>query len=243
MERVVYDRMAELDQVHWWYRARREILADLIARRIAPPKDARILEVGCGTGHNLEMLRRFGRVEGIEVDPAARELATLRLGQPIMDAPLPMLTGVPDRAYDMVAILDVIEHIDEDVAGMRALASKMKPRAKMLITVPAFPWMWSAHDVVNHHKRRYTRGTLRALVSDAGLKLEMMSWFNSLLFPLAATARLAGRMTGKEDSDDALPPAPVNKMLEWMFGLERYALGRLPFPPGVSLVAIASNAP
>lgn len=240
MERVVYDRMAELDQIHWWYRARREILADLIARRIAPPKDARILEVGCGTGHNLEMLKRFGRVEGIEVDPAARQLASLRLGQPIMDAPLPTLAGVPDRAYDMVAILDVIEHIDEDVQGMRALAGKMKPGAKMLITVPAFPWMWSAHDVVNHHKRRYTRKTLRALVEDAGLKLEMMSWFNSLLFPLAATARLAGRLTGKEDSDDALPPAPLNKALEWMFGLERYALGRLPFPPGVSLVAIAS---
>jgi SAM-dependent methyltransferase len=240
MERVVYDRMAELDQIHWWYRARREILADLIARRIAPPGDARILEVGCGTGHNLEMLRRFGTVEGIEVDPAARQLASLRLGQPIMDAPLPTLAGVPDRAYDMVAILDVIEHIDEDVAGMRALAGKLKPGAKMLITVPAFPWMWSAHDVVNHHKRRYTRRTLRALVDDAGLKLEMISWFNSLLFPLAATARLAGRLTGKDDSDDKLPPGPVNKALEWMFGLERYALGRLPFPPGVSLVAIAS---
>jgi SAM-dependent methyltransferase len=239
MERVVYDRMAELDQVHWWYRARREILADLIVRRIKPPRDARILEVGCGTGHNLEMLRRFGRVEGIEVDPAARQLASVRLGQPIIDAPLPELPGIADRAYDMAAILDVIEHVDEDVAGMRALARKMKPGAKILITVPAFPWMWSAHDVVNHHKRRYTRKTLRALVEDAGLKLEMLSWFNSLLFPLAATARLAGRLTGKEDSDDKLPPGPINKTLEWMFSLERYALGRLPFPPGVSLVAIA----
>jgi len=86
----------------------------------------------------------------------------------------------------MAAILGVIEHIDEDVAGMRALAGKLKPGGKMLITVPAFPWMWSAHDVVNHHKRRYTRRTLRALVDDAGLKLEMMSWFNSLPFPLAA---------------------------------------------------------
>ncbi|MGQ0659782.1 class I SAM-dependent methyltransferase [Sphingosinicella sp.] len=240
MERVVYDRMAELDQVHWWYRARREILSDLIARRIAPPKDARILEVGCGTGHNLEMLNRFGRVEGIEVDPAARQLASMRLGQPIMDAPLPALPGVPNRAYDMIAILDVIEHIDEDVAGMRALAGKLKPGAKMLITVPAFPWMWSAHDVVNHHKRRYTKSTLRALVDEAGLKLEMMSWFNSLLFPLAATARLAGRMTGHEASGDKLPLAPVNKTFEWIFRLERYALGRLPLPPGVSLVAIAS---
>ncbi len=240
MERIVYDRMAELDQVHWWYRARREILSDLIARRIALPADPRILEVGCGTGHNLEMLRRFGRVDGIEVDPAARELATARLGQPILDAPLPALPGIADGAYDMIAILDVIEHVEEDVAGMRALAGKLKPGGKMLITVPAFPFMWSAHDVVNHHKRRYTKKTLKALVADSGLKLEMMSWFNSLLFPLAATARLAGKVTGNKDSDDKLPPKPVNKLFEWTFGLERYALGRLPFPPGVSLVAIAS---
>ena len=100
--------------------------------------------------------------------------------------------------------------------------------------------MWSAHDVVNHHKRRYTRRTLKALVRDAGLKLEFMSWFNSLLFPLAAAARLAGRLTGKEDSDDKLPPRPVNWLFEKIFGLERYALGRVPFPPGVSLVAIVS---
>ena len=117
---------------------------------------------------------------------------------------------------------------------------KLRPGGRILITVPAHPWMWSAHDVVNHHKRRYTRKTLRAVVAEAGLKLEMMSWFNSLLFPLAAAARLAGRLTGKEDSDDKLPPAPVNALFEELFGLERYAIGRVPFPPGVSLVAIVS---
>jgi SAM-dependent methyltransferase len=240
MERIVYDRMAEIDQLHWWYRARRDILSALIDRRISLPSDPRILEVGCGTGHNLAMLRHFGRVDAIEVDGAAREIASKRLGHAVMDAPLPALAGVPDRTFDLIAILDVIEHIDEDVAGLEGLARKLKPGGKILITVPAFPWMWSAHDVVNHHKRRYTRKTLKALVRDAGLKLEFMSWFNSLLFPLAATARLAGRLTGKEDSDDKLPPRPVNWLFERIFGLERYALGRLPFPPGVSLVAIVS---
>jgi SAM-dependent methyltransferase len=240
MERIVYDRMAEIDQLHWWYRARRDILSDLIRRKIALPADARILEVGCGTGHNLDMLKAFGRVDAIEVDPAARAIATGRLGHDVLDAPLPALTGVADAAYDLIAILDVIEHIDEDRAGLESLARKLKPGGRILITVPAFPWMWSAHDVVNHHKRRYTRRTLRTLVADAGLRLDMMSWFNSLLFPLAATARLAGRVTGKTDSDDTLPPRPVNALFEWIFGLERYALGRLPFPPGVSLVAIVS---
>jgi SAM-dependent methyltransferase len=186
------------------------------------------------------MLERFGRADGIEIDPAARAVAEQRLGRPIGDAPLPELTGVPDGTYDMVAILDVLEHVEADREALASIARKLKPGGRILITVPAHPWMWSAHDEVNHHKRRYTRKTLRRVVSEAGLKLELMTWFNSLLFPLAAAARLAGRITGKEDSDDKLPPRPVNALFETLFGLERYAVGRLPMPPGVSLVAIAS---
>jgi SAM-dependent methyltransferase len=240
MERIVYERMAELDERHWWYRARRDILAELIARKITLPEDARILEIGCGTGHNLEMLRRFGRVDGIEIDPEARAIASKRLGQAVLDAPLPLLTGVEDRAYDLVAILDVLEHVEEDRDALASMERKLKPGGRVLITVPAFPWMWSAHDEVNHHKRRYTRSSLSEVVAEAGLKLEMMSWFNSVLFPLAAAARIAGRLTGKQDSDDKMPPAPINRLFETLFGLERYAIGRLPFPPGVSLVAIVS---
>jgi SAM-dependent methyltransferase len=238
MERIVYDRMAELDSRHWWYRARREILGDLIRRRIPLPRDARILEIGCGTGHNLVMLKRFGRVDAVEIDAAARAIASRRLGHAVMEAPLPALTGVEDRAYDLVAILDVLEHVEADREALESIARKLRPGGRILIAVPAHPWMWSAHDVVNHHKRRYTKETLRAVVAAAGLRLEMMSWFNSLLFPLAAAARFAGKVRRKEDSDDKLPPRPLNALFEAVFGLERYAIGRVPFPPGVSLVAI-----
>ena len=240
MERIVYDRMAELDERHWWYRARREILKELIERRIRLPQNPRILEVGCGTGHNLPMLGSFGRVDAIEVDGAARAIASRRLGHAVMDAPLPQLTGVPMHSYDLIAMLDVLEHVEEDRAALASLAQRLRPGGRILLTVPAHPWMWSAHDEVNHHKRRYTRRSLKAAVRDAGLRLEMLSWFNSLLFPLAAAARVAGRLTGKEDSDDTLPPAPVNRLFETLFGLERYAIGRVPFPPGVSLAAIVS---
>ncbi|HEY0627222.1 MAG TPA: methyltransferase domain-containing protein [Allosphingosinicella sp.] len=240
MERVVYDRMAELDERHWWYRARRRILEQLIRRRIGLPKDARILEIGCGTGHNVLMLKRFGEVDAIEIDPAARKLASERLGKEVGSAPLPELPGVPEAQYDMIAILDVLEHVPEDREALRSIARRLKPGGKILIAVPAHPWMWSAHDVVNHHQRRYTKQGLRRVIADAGLKLDMMSYFNSLLFPLAAAARLGGRITGKEDSDDKLPPAPVNKAFEWLFGLERYAIGRISLTPGVSLVAIVS---
>ena len=98
MERVVYQQMAELDDRHWWYRARREVLAALIRRETQLPSDAQILELGCGTGHNLAMLSGFGHVDGLELDEEARALSEKRLGRKVMSAPLPELAGVPDRA-------------------------------------------------------------------------------------------------------------------------------------------------
>lgn len=242
MERIVYDRMAELDSRHWWYRARRAVLARVIETRARPPAGARILEIGCGTGHNLDMLSRYGTVDAVEMDDAARAVASERLGRPALMATLPELEGVERGAYDLVAVLDVLEHVEEDRASLVSIAERLKPGGRILLTVPAHPWMWSAHDVVNHHKRRYTKKGLRAVIEAAGLEVELLSWFNSLLFPLAAAARLAGRVTGSKDSDDRLPPAPVNRAFEFLFGLERYAVGRVPLPPGVSLVAIASSA-
>jgi 2-polyprenyl-3-methyl-5-hydroxy-6-metoxy-1,4-benzoquinol methylase len=241
MERIVYDRMAEHDQRHWWYRARRDVLARLIETRIRPLAGARILEVGCGTGHNLDMLGRFGRVDATEIDAVARTMASTRLGRQVADAPLPALPGIAERSYDLIAILDVLEHVEDDRAALSAMAARLRPGGHILITVPAHPWMWSAHDEVNHHKRRYTKASLRAAVQGAGLRLDMLSWFNSLLFPAAAAARLVGRLSGKSDSDDSLPPAPVNALFEALFRLERYAIGRLPFPPGLSLAAIVSS--
>lgn len=241
MDRVVYDRMAAHDSTHWWYRARRDILADYLTRFAALPPRARILEIGCGTGHNLAMLARFGAVDAIEIDPTARAMAAARLGRPVGDAPLPELPGVA-RGYDLIAVLDVVEHIADDVAALAAMRERLAPGGVILITVPAHPWMWSAHDEVNHHHRRYTRRTLRAAIVAAGLTPEKLGWFNSLLFPLAAGARLLGRLTGREDSDDSPPPPLVNALFERVFRLERHLVGRVPMAPGVSIVALARPA-
>jgi SAM-dependent methyltransferase len=242
MDRIVYDRMAAHDTSHWWYRARRDILTDYLAREGGLPKDARILEIGCGTGHNLPMLAQFGSVDAIEIDPAARAIASQRLGKPVGDAPLPALTGVPRGAYDLIAVLDVVEHVEDDVAALASMADCLKPGGKILITVPAHQWMWSAHDVVNHHHRRYSKATLAAAIAKAGLADNGLRYFNSLLFPLAAASRIAGRITGKDDSDDSPPPKPVNALFERIFRLERHLVGRLPLPPGVSIVTLASKS-
>jgi 2-polyprenyl-3-methyl-5-hydroxy-6-metoxy-1,4-benzoquinol methylase len=240
MDRIIYDRMAEHDATHWWYRARRDVLASIIRRKISLPPVAHILEIGCGTGHNLGMLSAFGDVDAIEIDDAARGIAAKRLGRAVGASPLPALEGVADQSYDMIAILDVLEHVENDKAALKAMAQRLRAGGRILITVPQYPWMWSGHDVANHHHRRYTKATLRAVIAAAGLKLEMLQSFNSLLFPLAAADRLVARVTGREGSDDAPPPRPVNALFEKIFGLERYLVGRLPMPPGVSLVAIVS---
>ncbi|WBY07128.1 methyltransferase domain-containing protein [Sphingomonas sp. 7/4-4] len=240
MDRIVYERMAAHDTTHWWYRARRDILADYLIRWGGLPKDACILEIGCGTGHNLPMLAQFGEIDAIEIDETAGAKASERLGKPVGTSPLPELVGVEPGSYDLVAVLDVIEHVEDDVAALKAIAAALKPGGKILITVPAHQWMWSAHDVVNHHKRRYSKAGFEALLAKAGLQGRKLGYFNSLLFPVAVAARFAGKLMGKDDSDDSPPPKPLNTLFEGIFRLERHMVGRVPLPPGLSLIALAS---
>lgn len=240
MERSVYDQMAALDQRHWWYRARREVLAALIRRRACPRPGGAVLEIGCGTGHNLAMLAGFGSVDALELDPAARTIAEERLGKRIMESPLPQLKGVPSAHYDLIGAFDVIEHVADDHAALMSIARRLKPGGKLVMTVPAHQWMWSVHDEVNHHVRRYSRRALRRRIADTPLRLDALGYFNSLLFPLAVAERLASKLRGKNDSDLKLPPAPLNSLLEKTFALERHLIGRVPLPPGLSLFAIAS---
>ena len=241
MDRIIFDRMAALDQTHWWYVARRAILSDVIARVIKPPKDARILEIGCGTGHNFPVLTKFGQVDGLEVDDAARAIASERLGAAVGSARLPELPGIADASYDLIALLDVLEHIEGDLATLTSIKTKLRPGGRILLTVPANEWMWSAHDTVHHHYRRYNRATLNAVIAAAGLRVDMMSHFNSLLLPLAAAVRIAGKVTGRAEADDAQPAAPLNALFKGVFALERHLVGRIPLPAGVSLVAVLSG--
>ena len=237
---MIYDRMAEHDATHWWYRARRDVLAALIKRKIALPPIARILEIGCGTGHNLAMLSAFGDVDAIEIDDHSRGIAAQRLGRDVGASPLPELSGVVDQSYDMVAILDVLEHVEDDRAALKAIAARLRPGGSILLTVPQYPWMWTGHDAASHHFRRYTKATLRKVAEEAGLKLDLLQSFNSLLFPLAVVDRLAARVTGRTGSDDTPPPAPINSLFSKIFAFERHLIGRVPMPPGLSLIALAS---
>lgn len=238
MERKVYDQMAKLDGSHWWFTARRRILDGVIERIVRPPQGARILELGAGTGHNLAMLGRFGTVEASELDPVARELASARLGKPVLEAALPDLSMFPQGSYDLIALLDVLEHVPDDRASLAAIRLLLKPGGALLLTVPINPWMWTAHDVAHHHHRRYRKAEIARLAKNAGYEIELNSPFNTLLFPPIAAVRLLGKLSSKDDSDDAMPSPGINRALDTVFGLERSLIGRIPMPFGVSLVAV-----
>jgi SAM-dependent methyltransferase len=238
MDRAAYDRMAEIDRDHWWFVARRRIIARLIERHRPRAGPLRILEVGAGTGSNLELLQRYGTVDAIEPDAGARAFAEARSGLTLKGGYLP---DVPlnDGAYDLIVLLDVLEHIPGDVAALAYLRGKLAPGGRILVTVPGSPWMWSAHDVAHHHQRRYTAAGLRRVFTEAGLQPRFWTHFNSLLFPLVAAVRLAGKLIGREGGDDAMPPAPVNAALKAIFGAERHWVATFSIPFGVSMAMVA----
>lgn len=242
MDRAVFDRMAEIDDEHWWFAARREIIASLIERQAGRGRRLRILEVGCGTGSNLALLQRYGDVDAIEPDDPARALAAARSGLAVKGGLLPDGVQLDDGVYDLIVLLDVLEHIADDFGTLAALRSKLAPGGRLLATVPAAPWMWSAHDLAHHHQRRYTAGTLEEVFRAAGFRVRYRSHFNTLLFPLIAAARIAGRLFSRSGGDDAIPPPALNRLLTRLFGAERHLVGRGRFPFGVSLALVAEPA-
>jgi SAM-dependent methyltransferase len=233
MEPDAYREMAATEGRHWWFAGRRAILACLI-ERLGLPARADILELGCGTGGNLEMLARFGSVAAMETDDAARAIALEKTGGrfEIRAGRCPDQIPFPGKRFDLVCMIDVLEHVEEDVATLEALRALLAPGGRALLTVPANRWMWSKHDEFLHHKRRYTAAELRSKAVGAGLRVTTLSYYNTLLFPLAAMARLLNL----EGSN--VPAAPVNRLLQAVFSAERWVAGRVPLPFGVSLLAV-----
>ncbi len=241
MERLIYDRIRDLETDHWWFVGRRKVLRQLL-RRIGTPAGAKILEVGCGAGGNVPLLREFGDVAALEPDDESRAYASERLDLAIDTGLLPDGLPYAPESFDLVCAFDVVEHVDDDAGSIKALAKLVKPGGAILTTVPAYQWMWSHHDVAHHHKRRYLLPAYRALFDQAGLTVETATYFNTLLFPLAAVQRTAKRLLKDESADDAMPPVWLNKALSGVFSLEAplAAAGGLPF--GLSIAVIARKA-
>jgi SAM-dependent methyltransferase len=240
MEQELYDAIQTMEDHHWWFVARRAILKKILNRFYRRQGAGRVLEIGCGSGGNLRLLETYGRLSAMELDDGARALAASRNICPIKPGRLP--DDIPyDETFNLICMLDVLEHIDDDLAALRAVGEQLNNEGTLLLTVPAYRFLWGPHDVVNHHKRRYTIKELSTVAAKAGLKIRYASYFNTFLFPMIALSRLLGNIYHKEGSDLGLPPDPVNRFLAGFFSGERLFLPESSFPFGVSIVLVAGK--
>jgi len=238
-----YLEMAGTETHHWWFAGRRSILVHLIGN-FDLPSSAKILEIGSGTGGNLQMLSSFGQVSAFEMDATARSIALDKTGGQFDIRPGRCPTDIPfiGEKFDLICLFDVLEHIDQDVETLIAIKNMLAEGGLVLVTVPAYRWLWSGHDTSLHHKRRYSAGELHMKVIAAGLQPVRISYFNTLLFPLAAIVRLKDRLLGNSsDSGTAIPPALINRILRVLFSSERFMLSHFNLPFGVSLLGVLES--
>jgi 2-polyprenyl-3-methyl-5-hydroxy-6-metoxy-1,4-benzoquinol methylase len=240
MDESVYHLHYEQETEHWWFAARSRIVRRIIEQYGNLKPGDTILDIGCGTGAILKELSEKYNVVGIDMSPLAVEYSKKRGLEHVYQM---TAEEFPRDKFNVKAalLLDVIEHIDDDISVLNAAREIVGPEGRVIITVPAYPWMWSAHDVLHHHKRRYTAESLRAALAKAGLEPVKFTFYNTLLFPLAAAKKFMDRKKEASVSSTKLDkPSPlVNALFKAVFSSERSIVPNVDLPFGVSLLAVA----
>jgi SAM-dependent methyltransferase len=234
VDRAEFEAMLALDERHWWYRGRRRIVRAVLDGLVLPAAP-RLLDAGSGSGRTLDELSRYGEVSAVEIEPRGVDAARARGYADVRQAPVEAIPH-PDASFDVVTCLDVIEHTLDDVRSLRELRRVTRPGGALLVTVPAYPRMWSRHDELNRHQRRYTRAMVRAAAGAAGWRVERLTSFNAAYLLPAALVRLVRRGGG---SELALTPARLDPLLELPLRAESALIRRgVSLPAGLSLLAL-----
>lgn len=239
-----FHAMARAEPHHWWYRGMAAIAKEWLSR-VPNPMGRFILDAGCGTGGNLLWLNELGRACGVDVHPTALELAAQAGATRLVRGDVQALPFAPER-FDLVTSFDVLchERVANDWDAFRELARVLRPGGWLLIRLPAYHWLRSAHDRAVHNQRRYTRREVEGKLRAAGLRPVRVSYANTLLFPLAATRRLVARAFGCPPASDLRAlPRWLNKLLEGCLRLERLWLRNHCLPFGLSVLALAQKEP
>lgn len=244
MEQSFYHEYALAEADHWWFEGRRAILRNVMRKWLPKTERLKLLDVGCGPGGMLDLLTEFGEVHALDDSEDALGYCRERLGSRVALHKGSVLGGLPDGVeFDVITAFDVIEHVRDGAEGLRSLRAALKRDGLLFCTVPAYKFLWSIHDDINHHFRRYTAHMLREELVAAGFSVQYISYFNSLLFLPIAAARLLGRLFPTQrgsESDLSTPHHIFNTMLTSVFGIESHLLRAMRFPFGVSILAVAS---
>lgn len=234
-----FDVMASVAETHWWYRYRRALVAQVLANRI--PAGATVLDIGCGTAEGLDVLEGLGAGAAIGTDlaePALAHAARRRSRPKILRA---LAEALPFRSGAAAALvsLDVIEHLDDDVAGLREYVRVCRPGSPVVLTVPAYRWLWGEHDDRAFHRRRYTAPMLVRAATEAGIRVEWVSYFFAFLLPPAVLARKTPlrRLLAATD-EEATADGPLGAIFDWLGRLERRVLRLTRLPFGLSIILV-----
>ena len=241
MQEHTYPIMYEVEGRHWWFLGRRKIIASFVEQicKDIGKRKPRILDVGCGTGANLQMLAGFGVAEGVDVSDEALEFCRARGLSKVKQGAAEALP-FEDASFDLVTGLDVVEHLDDDVAGLREMHRVLRPRGRALLFVPAFMFLWGVQDDISNHRRRYTMAGLKEAVRKAGFDIEHASYVNLSFFAPIFFGRLLMRITGlRPASENNITIGALNGVMGKLFGAERFLLRHLNFPFGVSIICVA----
>jgi SAM-dependent methyltransferase len=244
VDRSAYDRFFALEVTHFWRIAKRRLVLNWLRRYGPPAGGLSLLDIGGACSLIPQEMGQWGDVQVIEVDAGTVEFARDKLGLDVRQGRFP--DDVPVQAsFDVVTMLDVLEHIEDDAASLQAAGKLLKPGGLLLVTVPALRWLWSDHDVVLHHHRRYTRSELVAKLEATGFAVERVSYYSGLLLPALVAERAAGKLrssiTGKHKTeyDVQPPPGPLNRIFGIAMSFERWLLGWANCWLGSSLIAVA----
>lgn len=243
MEENLYSLFNATTESHWWFVGRRKIVINLVRKIIAGSDRPGIIDIGCGTGGTLKELETLGFAVGVDISSRAVNYCRARGCRQVCLVEEEALPFGAEKA-SLIISLDVLEHLVRDYLHLREYRRILREEGKLLLTVPALPWLWSGHDKANRHYRRYNRLHLKALLEREGWEIERLTYFCTFLFPLIMFLRLISKIVHRLIKDYnsnwnfKIPGLGINRFCSRVFGWEIFWLSRWRFPIGSSLLAV-----
>lgn len=237
--------MYSQENYYWWHVAKRKTILSLLQPYTEKKTDLLFADMGCGTGKLMEDLAKFGKVEGFDTSQKALAFCKKRGHQSLTKINISSTLPVKDNFFNIIIAADVLEHIQKEEGCISEFYRVLKGGGILVVTVPAYPFLFSYWDKMLGHQRRYTKNSLANKLVKAGFKIDKISYYNSFIFPVAIIFRtiksLLSFSDGKPSSDFISLPAPINKILLVVSGIERDLLKRINLPFGLSIVCVAEK--